>query len=113
MRVAGRHAYELARHGEKPELRPRTVDDPPDQARRLGRDATRRDPAATVEVRCSAGTYIRALARDLGATLGSGAYLGALTRTASGPFRLEAAHALDDVRAALAAGTRRAAAAAA
>ena len=69
---------------------------------------TRRDPsrpAATVEVRCSAGTYVRAIARDLGAKLGNGAYLGALTRTASGPFRLESATPLDEVRAALAAGT--------
>ena len=53
--------------------------------------ATRRGRSRRVEVRCSAGTYIRALARDLGETLGSGAYLGALTRTASGPFRLEQA----------------------
>jgi tRNA pseudouridine55 synthase len=41
------------------------------------------------DVVCSAGTYIRALARDLGTSLGSGAYLGALVRTASGGFRLE------------------------
>ena len=41
-------------------------------------------PIAIVEVACSAGTYVRALARDLGAALGSGAYLGALTRTAAG-----------------------------
>ena len=61
-------------------------------------------PVAVLDVECSAGTYIRALARDLGATLGSGAYLGALTRTASGPFRLEDAIPLDDVRAAAANG---------
>jgi tRNA pseudouridine55 synthase len=104
VRVSGRRAYELARHGEQPELRPRTVRihqitltdwDETDPAR----------PAATLEVRCSAGTYIRAIARDLGAQLGSGAYLGALTRTASGPFRLENATPLDEVRAALSAGT--------
>ena len=103
VRVAGRKAYELARHGEKPELRPRRVtihrfeltdwDDA---------DPTR--PVASVEVRCSAGTYIRALARDLGAQLGSGAHLAALTRTASGPFTLDQARPLDDVRSALAAG---------
>jgi tRNA pseudouridine55 synthase len=61
-------------------------------------------PVAVLEVECSAGTYIRALARDLGAALGCGAYLGALTRTASGPFRLGDAVALDDVRAAAAGG---------
>jgi len=57
-----------------------------------------------VDVECSAGTYVRALARDLGGALGSGAYLGALTRTASGPFRLDAARPLDAVREALANG---------
>ena len=47
---------------------------------------------------------MRALARDLGEQLGCGAYLGALTRTASGPFTLERAHPLDAVREALAKG---------
>ena len=61
-------------------------------------------PMAVLEVRCSAGTYVRSLARDLGERLGCGAYLGALTRTASGPFRLEDAHPLDHVREELAAG---------
>jgi tRNA pseudouridine55 synthase len=55
-------------------------------------------PAATVALRCSAGTYVRALARDAGEALGTGAYLGALTRTSSGPFRLEAATPLERVR---------------
>lgn len=103
VRVGGRKAYELARHGEKPELRSRRVTihrvdllawDDADPAR----------PVATIEVACSAGTYIRAIARDLGDQLGSGAYLAALTRTASGPFTIDAAHALDEVRAALANG---------
>lgn len=103
VRVAGRKAYELARHGEKPELRPRRV-----TIHRLdmtawdGEDPTR--PVATLEVRCSAGTYIRALARDLGEQLGCGAYLAALSRTQSGPFTLEQAHVLGDVRTALAEG---------
>lgn len=103
VRVAGRKAYELARHGEKPDLRARRVTlmhlelaawDDSDAAR----------PTATIEVRCSAGTYIRALARDLGDQLGCGAYLAALTRTASGPFVLRESHRLDEVRAALAGG---------
>ncbi|HEY5521178.1 MAG TPA: tRNA pseudouridine(55) synthase TruB [Candidatus Limnocylindrales bacterium] len=103
VRVSGRKAYELARHGEKPELRPRHV-----TVTRLDltewddSDAAR--PVATMEIACSAGTYIRALARDLGDALGCGAYLGALTRTASGPFRLDQAHPLDAVRAALSSG---------
>ena len=53
---------------------------------------------AIVDVRCSAGTSVRALARDLGERLGSGAYLGALVRTASGPFTLASAHSLDAIR---------------
>ena len=55
---------------------------------------------AVIDVRCSAGTYVRALARDLGETVGSAAYLGALVRTASGPFELGQATPLDDIRAA-------------
>ncbi len=57
-----------------------------------------------LEVECSAGTYVRALARDLGGAVGSAAYLGALVRTASGPFRLEDAVEVDHLRAAAASG---------
>lgn len=106
VRVAGRKAYELARHGEKPELRPRRV-----TVHRLELtswdDADPQRPVAQLEVACSAGTYIRALARDLGEQLGCGAYLGALTRTASGPFRIGQAHAVADVRGALSEGRAR------
>jgi tRNA pseudouridine55 synthase len=101
--VGGRRAYELARHGRKPELRPRRV-----TFHRLELvewdDSTPDRPVATVEMRCSAGTYVRALARDLGDRLGCGAYLAALTRTASGHFRLDDAHPLDRIREALAGG---------
>jgi tRNA pseudouridine55 synthase len=101
VRIGGRHAYELARHGRKPELRARTVTI--SRLELVGWDDGVR-PTATLELRCSAGTYVRSLARDLGEALGSGAYLAALTRTASGGFRLEQAHPLDEVRAAFAAG---------
>ena len=103
IKVAGRRAYALARAGQTPELKPRRV-----TIERIvivewdGSDSQR--PIATIEVDCSAGTYVRSLARDLGAAVGSAAYLGALVRTASGPFRLEAAHPVDAVRAAAAAG---------
>ena len=102
IQVGGRRAYAMARAGETVDLPPRRVElhaldlvewDDADPAR----------PIAIVEVRCSAGTYVRAIARDLGERLGSGAYLGALVRTASGPFHLDAAHSLDAVRAAAAA----------
>jgi tRNA pseudouridine55 synthase len=99
--IGGRRAYAMARSGETPELKPRSI-----EVRRLellewdGSDPDR--PIAVIELVCSAGTYVRALARDLGARLGGGAYLGALTRLASGPFRLEDARSLDDVRTAAA-----------
>jgi tRNA pseudouridine55 synthase len=101
--VGGRRAYELARGGEKPALAARSVTihalelvawDTADGER----------PLAELDVRCSAGTYVRSLARDLGRQLGCGAYLGALTRTASGPFRIEEAHTLEHVRHELAQG---------
>jgi len=101
--VGGKRAYELARGGQKPELQARSVTI--HSLDLTGWDtADAEKPMAELEVRCSAGTYVRSLARDLGAKLGCGAYLGALTRTASGPFAIDAAHALEHVRAELAAG---------
>ena len=100
-KVGGRRAYALARRGETPELKARTVTF--HDLVLAGWDETDPDhPTAVLEVACSAGTYVRALARDLGAAVGSAAYLGALRRTGSGPFSLADAHALDDVRAAAA-----------
>ncbi len=102
IQVGGRRAYDLARAGDAPDLPPRHVD-----VRRLDLvewdDADPGRPIAVVDVECSAGTYVRSLARDLGVALGSGAYLGALTRTRSGPFRVEDAVSLDALRAAAAA----------
>jgi tRNA pseudouridine55 synthase len=103
IKVAGRRAYAMARAGEPVTLAPREVtihalelvewdDSDPDR------------PIAVLEVVCSAGTYVRALARDLGERVGSAAYLGALTRTASGGFTLAEAVSLDAVRAASADG---------
>lgn len=53
-------------------------------------------PDCTLEITCSPGTYVRALARDLGQTLGCGAHLSGLTRLASGEFHLEDAITLED-----------------
>jgi tRNA pseudouridine55 synthase len=106
VKIAGRRAYAMARAGERPQLRPRSVTIHAIQLVEWdGTDSAR--PVAVIEVECSAGTYIRALARDLGESVGSGAYLGALTRTASGPFRLDDAVSLDALRAAAAAGPDR------
>lgn len=101
--VGGKRAYELARGGEKPELAARSVTIHSLELIEWDTAAADR-PMAVLEVHCSAGTYIRSIARDLGQHLRCGAYLGALTRTASGPFRLEEAHSLEHVRGELAAG---------
>ncbi|MGD8485873.1 MAG: tRNA pseudouridine(55) synthase TruB [Chloroflexota bacterium] len=101
--VGGRRAYELARDGAKVELPARSVTIHALELRDWDMADPER-PMAVLEVRCSAGTYIRSLARDLGRGLGCGAYLGALTRTASGPFTIEQARSLDHVRSELAAG---------
>jgi tRNA pseudouridine55 synthase len=99
IKVGGRRAYALARAGETVVIPEREV-----TIHRLELaswdDTDPERPIAVVDVECSAGTYVRALARDLGAALGTAAYLGALTRIASGPFRLEDAVGLDVVRAA-------------
>ena len=97
VQVEGRRAYLMARRGETVELAPRDV--VIHEATMLEWDVS--DPArpiAVVDVECSAGTYIRAIARDLGASLGAGAYLGALVRTASGGFRLEDAISFETLR---------------
>ena len=103
LKVAGRRAYDLARQGTPAELAPRAV-----VIKRLEmvewNDSNPARPTAVLQVECGAGTYIRSLARDLGEQLGCGAYLGALTRSASGPFTLAAAHSLDEIRAAAATG---------
>jgi tRNA pseudouridine55 synthase len=97
VQIEGRRAYQMARRGETVELAPRDV--VIHAATLLEWDGTdERRPVAVVDVECSAGTYIRALARDLGARLGSGAYLGALVRTASGEFRLEDAVSFEALR---------------
>ena len=58
-------------------------------------------PTAMIRVACSKGTYIRALARDLGEALGSGAFLSSLRRTKNGGFTIEDAWTLDEVLSAL------------
>ncbi len=86
IKVGGRRAYDLARAGETVELKPRRVT----VSRFEVRDIRRHDGLVDVdvEVDCSSGTYIRALARDLGAHLGVGGHLTALRRTRIGPFHV-------------------------
>ena len=85
IKVQGRKAYEMARAGEEPSLEPRQI-----HISRLEiRSYTSPDLALIVE--CSAGTYIRSLAHDLGEAVGTGAHLAALKRTKAGPFRIQEA----------------------
>jgi tRNA pseudouridine55 synthase len=92
-RVAGRRAYEAARAGEAFELAPAHV-------RVFGwRDLAREGATLRATIACGGGTYIRALARDLGRLTGSAAHLAALRRVRSGPFHVDDAVALDGVRA--------------
>jgi len=97
VQIAGRRAYQMARAGEAVELAPRDVTIH-DLTLLEWDDADPARPVAIVDVACSAGTYVRALARDLGARLATGAYLGALVRTSSGGFRLEDAISFDTLR---------------
>jgi tRNA pseudouridine55 synthase len=96
VKVGGRRAYRLVRSGEEVHLEARRV-----SVRAFDAVAFRRPGAdlfdVDVEVECSSGTYVRALARDLGAALGVGGHLTALRRTRVGPFGLAAARTLDEL----------------
>jgi len=91
--------HKLARRGEEVERDPKWVTIE-------GLELTRfESPEFDVRVRCSSGTYVRVIAADLGEALGCGAHLGALRRTQSGPFLLEASHTVEEFEAAVEAGT--------
>ena len=95
IKVDGRRAYARVRAGEQVDLPPRpvTVHGLTVHEIRRGDDVLDVD----VEMRCSSGTYVRALARDLGEALGVGGHLTRLRRTSVGPFGLEEAHPLEDL----------------
>jgi tRNA pseudouridine55 synthase len=95
IKVDGQRAYKLAREGQIVELAPRKV-----RIHRFDVLSVRRDGDlldVDVEVDCSSGTYIRALARDVGAALGVGGHLTALRRTRVGSFGLNLAAGLDEL----------------
>jgi tRNA pseudouridine55 synthase len=96
IKVGGRRAYQLIREGHVVELAARAV-----RIDRFEVMAARRDADGVVdldvEVDCSSGTYIRALARDLGDALGVGGHLTSLRRTRVGRFGLDEARTLDDL----------------
>jgi tRNA pseudouridine55 synthase len=95
IKVEGRRAYDRVRAGEQVELAARPV-----TVHELVVTAVRPDgPWLDVDltVRCSSGTYVRAIARDLGDALGVGGHLTSLRRTAVGPFTVDDAHTLEEL----------------
>ena len=91
IQINGKRAYELARKGEEVELKPRLL--VIDEIEVLGFDEQKM--LLTIRVVCSKGTYIRALARDIGERLNSGAYLTALRRTRVGNIRVEDCYTIE------------------
>jgi tRNA pseudouridine(55) synthase len=103
VKVEGRRSYDRVRAGEAVELAPRSVTVHALEVHRI----TRPTPDVVdvdVTVSCTAGTYIRAIARDAGAALGVGGHLTTLRRTVSGPFSVDRAAPVEEAAAALVAG---------
>ena len=95
IKVDGKRAYQRVREGEEVELaaRPVTIHE------LVVHDVRPAETTLDVDIsmRCSSGTYVRAIARDAGARLGVGGHLTALRRTAVGPYGLDVAHTLDQL----------------
>jgi tRNA pseudouridine55 synthase len=95
IKINGERAYTRVRAGEDVEIPPRPV-----TVSEFSLNGVRRLEAVVdidVHVECSTGTYVRALARDLGTLLEVGGHLTVLRRTRVGPFRLEEAHTLEEL----------------
>jgi tRNA pseudouridine55 synthase len=90
-KVDGKRAYDLARQGKDVELKPKVL--VIDEIELIHFDSI--SMQATIRVVCSKGTYIRALARDIGQELGSGAHLTALRRTRIGDYIVEHCHTME------------------
>lgn len=95
IKVDGKRAHQLVREGADVQLKARPVTVDRFAAHVFRREGEFLDVGVTVD--CSSGTYVRALARDLGAALGVGGHLTALRRTRVGPYGLDHAITLDDL----------------
>lgn len=93
-KVDGKPAYKLARKGKDVEIRPKTLVIDEIEVLACGLPA---EPTLQVRVECSKGTYIRALARDIGEALGSGGHLTALRRTRVGDTLVTDCHSVDSL----------------
>ena len=90
-KVDGKRAYDLARQGKEVELKAKVLVIDEIELQQFDADAMQ----ATIRVVCSKGTYIRALARDIGLALESGAHLTVLRRTRIGDYKVEDCHSLE------------------
>lgn len=97
IKVDGKRAYRMVRDGQTPELAARPVRISRFEVLAVHRDRPGEVVDVDVDVDCSSGTYIRALARDVGAALGVGGHLTALRRTRVGDFGLEHARTLEQL----------------
>jgi len=91
-KVGGRRLYQLAREGIEVEREPRLV-----EVTRFELSESGRPGILRAEVECSAGTYVRSLAADLGTALGGGAHLTSLRRVAVGPWEVAGAIAIEEL----------------
>lgn len=91
-KVNGKRAYDLARKGKDVELKPKVL--VIDEIKQLSFQPEAME--LTLRIICSKGTYIRALARDIGQALESGAHLISLRRTQVGPVRVEDCMSIED-----------------
>jgi tRNA pseudouridine55 synthase len=102
-KIGGRKLYELARRGEQVERRPVRIEIRELELISTGGSCLTTNDGGTVDLRvrvvCSAGTYIRALAEDLGKQLGVGGHLAALRRTRAGLFKIAGAFTLEQLAA--------------
>lgn len=91
IKIKGKEAYKHARLGKNVDLKPRNI------SIHSIKLVDYEFPKLLIETNVSSGTYVRALARDIGKKLGCGAYLKNLVRTEIGRYKLERAHILDDL----------------
>ena len=93
-KIDGKRAYDLARKGKDVPLKPKVL--VIDEIELTDCNLSGETPSITIRVVCSKGTYIRALARDIGEALHSGAHLTALRRTRVGDIRVEQCQQVED-----------------
>jgi tRNA pseudouridine55 synthase len=92
IKIGGKKMYEAARQGQPIKAKPRTV-----TIYRISHVNIEQKRFLSLSIHCSTGTYIRAVARDLGKALGGGGYVEELRRTSIGPFQIKDAYKLENL----------------